>query len=584
MNQLPVNALAIIREMARPFKWRLLLFFGLTFFGIATWAGSSFVIRELVNELVDASTATTTAWTLVGLFVLLRFLDEWFWRLGEYSMRSTKPYMIERMRTLLFDYTFRKRHNFFVNSSSGQLGHWINQTTSTINEVVDSTIWGVWPQAMGMLLSAVFLFISNWILALIFTLWLILLFAFTVKRGKKFGSLVEVESESRSVASGLVVDALSNHMSVRVFNARQRESGRLKKQQDDIIKKWRISWGFHIITNAVKGNSIAVIGALSLSIMLLLFNRQTISVGDVTLFITYFTSASSAIWELSWQLDLYYRSFGTIDNALNGLSKGEAERIVSTPIVKLPSHDISMRGLEFHYPDQADKSVLENINLHLNEGEHVGLVGHSGAGKTTLAAILLGFYEPTGGSYEIGNTNVHAISPDQLRDLITYVPQDTNLFNRTIRENIAYARPNATDKQIRQAAQDSQALEFIEKLPKKFDTMIGERGIKLSGGQRQRMAIARALLKDAPVLLLDEATSALDSVSEQAIQKALATAMKGRTAIVVAHRLSTLRHLDRIIVFDNGNIVEEGPHEELVKKSGIYADLWRRQKDGFISD
>ncbi len=584
MDQLPKNAFALLRQTARPFKWKLILFFALTLCGITMWAGSSFVIRQLVNELVDSGTATRTAWGLVGLFVLTRFCDEWFWRLGEYSMRSTKPYMIERVRSSLFDYTFRKHYNFFVNSSSGQLGHWINQTTNTVNEVVDNTIWGVWPQAMGMLLSAFFLFISNWVLALIFSMWLILLFTFTIKRGKHFGKLVEVESESRSQASGLVVDALANHMSVRVFNARNRELERLSKQQDDIISKWRTSWGYHIVTNAVKGNSIPIIGALSLSTMLLLFNSKSISVGDVTLFIAYFTAASSAVWELSWQLDLYYRSFGTIDNAINGLSKGETERTTGDTPIKLSSHDITMRNLEFHYPDQPNKPVLENINLHLKQGEHVGLVGHSGAGKTTLVGLLLGFYEPTGGDYEIGGANVSSISPDQLRDLITYVPQDTNLFNRTVRENLAYARKNATDKQIRQASKEAQALEFIEQLPEKFDTMIGERGVKLSGGQRQRMAIARALLKNTPIVLLDEATSALDSVSEQAIQKALSTAMKGRTALVVAHRLSTLRHLDRIVVFDGGKIAEEGTHDELIKLGGIYADLWRRQKDGFIAD
>jgi ATP-binding cassette, subfamily B, bacterial len=439
---------------------------------------------------------------------------------------------------------------------------------------------------MGMLMSAVFLFISNWTLALIFTVWLVLLFSYTIRRGKKFGKLVEIESQSRSQASGLVVDALANNMSVRVFNARKRELGRLSKQQDDIIKKWRASWGFHIITNLVKGNSIAVVGAVSFSIMLVLFNGGEISVGDVTLFITYFTAASSAIWELSWQLDMYYRSFGTIDNALNGLSAGEKERQVpsSDSTLSPAAYEVELNNVEFHYPDQPKVSVLKNINILIPQGQRIGLVGHSGAGKTTLVGLLLGFYEPTEGEYLIGGISTKLIDPSQLRELVAYVPQDTNLFNRTIKENIAYAKPDATLQEIKKAAKDAQALDFIEKLPHKFDTLIGERGVKLSGGQRQRIAIARALLKDTPIVLLDEATSALDSVSEQAIQKALSAAMTGRTAIVVAHRLSTLKHLDHILVFDNGQIAEQGSHQELLDSKGIYADLWRRQRDGFIAD
>jgi ATP-binding cassette, subfamily B, bacterial len=211
-------------------------------------------------------------------------------------------------------------------------------------------------------------------------------------------------------------------------------------------------------------------------------------------------------------------------------------------------------------------------------------VGHSGAGKTTLVGLLLHFYSTSKGEFKIGGVPVEDLTPAQMRELMAFVPQDTNLFNRTVAENIAYARPDAEMKDIVRAATEAQALDFIEKLPDGFDTVIGERGVKLSGGQRQRIAIARALLKNAPILILDEATSALDSVSEQAIQKAFVAAMKDRTAIVVAHRLSTLRHLDRIVVFEGGTIVEQGTHDELVAAEGLYADLWRRQKDGFIGE
>lgn len=585
MDTLPKSALQLIKKSARPYRSGLIWFFVLSGLGIAAWAASPFAIRGLINELSAHGKVTSSAKWLAAGFVVLRLFDEWLWRISEYVMRRNKPHLVESVRSNLFSYTLKKPYNFFVNSSSGQLGHWINQTTNTVNETVDTTIWGVWPQSMGLIFSGIFLMLSHWVLALIFIVWLGVLFTYTIRRGRKFGEYVEKESQARSVASGVVVDALSNHLSVRVFNARRREEEILNQKQKVIIKRWSKSWGYHIRTNLVKGHSIAVAAAAAFAAILWLFSRGQITVGDVALFISYFTAASSAIWELAWQLDNYYRCFGTINNALNGLSVNQPERIVEGKHFDTPaSAGITLKNLEFSYPDQAEQVVLKNVSLQIKPGERVGIVGHSGAGKTTLIGLLLGFYQPTSGEFKIAEQDVNDLDPSQMRDLIAFVPQDTNLFNRTVAENIAYASTNANLEQIKQAAADAQALDFINKLPQGFDTVIGERGVKLSGGQRQRIAIARALLKNAPILLLDEATSALDSVSEQAIQKAFNIAMKDRTAVVVAHRLSTLRHMDRIVVFDGGTIAEQGSHEQLVKLGGIYADLWRRQKDGFIAE
>ncbi len=584
MTELPKHAKGLLKEMTRPYKRRITLFFVLSFIGIISWAASPFAIRDLINELSKNQGIHAYAWWLVGIFVVLRLFDEWFWRIAEAIMKEIKNPMLERMRTILFDYAIQKPYNFFVNSSSGQLGHWINQTVKTLDETIDTTIWSVWPRVTSIILSAVFLIFAHWLLALIFITWAAGLMLFTVRRGRTFTKLVEKESDAKSAATGQVVDSLSNHLSVRVFNARGRESISLRKRQELILKRQAISWNFSIRTNMVKGHSVALVAGVSLAAVLWLFGRHQLTVGDVALFIAYFTDATSSIWELSWQMDTYYRSFGAINNAIAGLRAGGEERIVRDLRPLPETASIELKDLTFSYPDQTDLTVLKNVNLQIKAGERIGLVGHSGAGKTTLVGLLLGFYELTGGEFKIGEAVVSELSPDQLRELISFVPQDTNLFNRTIAENIAYARPEATKDEIHQAAADAQALDFIEKLPLGFDTMIGERGVKLSGGQRQRIAIARALLKNAPILLLDEATSALDSVSEQAIQKAFNIAMKDRTAVVVAHRLSTLRHLDRIVVFEGGTIVEQGSHDDLVDGGGVYADLWRRQKDGFIAE
>jgi len=246
---------------------------------------------------------------------------------------------------------------------------------------------------------------------------------------------------------------------------------------------------------------------------------------------------------------------------------------------------VRFRKLHFAYPDQTDLDVLRGIDFEVPAGKKVGIVGHSGAGKSTLVGLLLGLYEPTKGGLLYNGTDIRELSLDSVRRHIAYVPQDASLFNRSLRDNIAYvAAGEPTDEQIRLAAARAQALDFIEALPEGFDSLVGERGVKLSGGQKQRIAIARAMLSQAPLVLLDEATSALDSASEQSIQKALAEVMRDRTAVVIAHRLSTLKHLDCIYVFDDGRIAESGTQDELLANAGVYADLWHRQRNGFIGE
>jgi ATP-binding cassette subfamily B protein len=246
---------------------------------------------------------------------------------------------------------------------------------------------------------------------------------------------------------------------------------------------------------------------------------------------------------------------------------------------------IDLQNVHFRYHDsQADQAVFSELNLHVAPGEKVGLVGPSGGGKSTLTRLLLRFEDIDDGQIAIDGQNIAAITQASLRQAISYVPQEPLLFHRSVRENITYGKDGATDTELFQAARAAHADAFINDLPEKYDTIVGERGVKLSGGQRQRVAIARAILKDAPILVLDEATSALDSESEVLIQDALWKLMESRTAIVIAHRLSTIQKMDRIIVLDNGRIVEQGTHKELLRHKGVYANLWAHQSGGFIEE
>jgi len=583
--EVPKTTGQLVKRMVKPYTWQFVLFFSLTFFGVLCWTASPAVIAKIINDLGNSRQITAAIWGLVLLFFVLRVIDEMLWRYAEYRMRAMKPQMVEGIRLSLFSAVLRHNYNFFVNASSGRVGHWVNRAADTMNELIDNTIWSVWGRGIGLIISAAFLFHSHWSLGVLFVVWLVLLFWYTIYRGRTFGKLVATESDERSKASSLIVDAISNHLSVRVFNSKDRERYDLLTQEDIVVKRWRDSWWQNWVTNIVKGNSAAIVSAIALIQVLYLYSRGMVQLGDILLFITYFGNASDSLWQLAWSFDAYYRQFGTIQNALDGLHGDNERELEPVKNMELPPKvNLTISNLQFAYPDQADSLVVKNLTVDIPTGQKVGLVGHSGAGKSTLVGLLLGFYEPTGGSIQVNGVELALHDPAYMRSISSYVPQDTNLFNRTIAENVAYARPSATTKEIEKALKQAQAYDFVSKLPDGVNTIIGERGVKLSGGQRQRIAIARALIQDVPLLLLDEATSALDSVSEQAIQKALHELMKGRTAIVVAHRLSTLKHLDKILVIDDGQCVEQGTHDQLLKQKGIYADLWARQKDGFIAE
>jgi ATP-binding cassette subfamily B protein len=251
--------------------------------------------------------------------------------------------------------------------------------------------------------------------------------------------------------------------------------------------------------------------------------------------------------------------------------------------LKVTKGAIQMNDVVFHYEDNGD-TVFEKFSLDIKPGERIGIAGHSGGGKTTLTKLILRFTDVDSGEITIDGQNIAKVTQSSLRDSIAYVPQEPFLFHRSLRDNIAYAKPDATTDEVYEACRKAHAREFIDKLPHGLDTTVGERGVKLSGGQRQRIAIARAILKDAPILILDEATSALDSESEKLIQSSLKELMKDRTSIVIAHRLSTIQKLDRIIVLEDGAITEDGSHAQLLKKKGIYAALWAHQSGGFIEE
>jgi ATP-binding cassette subfamily B protein len=343
---------------------------------------------------------------------------------------------------------------------------------------------------------------------------------------------------------------------------------------------------------SLKRESLFATGTVSIAVVALLFAVGGIvldnaNVGTAFLIVTYTGIITQRLWDFSsLVLRNYNRSLGDAREMTEILAiEPEVKDATKPEKPRIRKGVITFDNMSFTHPESRDNdSLFVNLKLNIASGEKIGLVGHSGSGKTTLTKLLLRFTDVDGGAILIDGQNIAHITQDDLRLNIAYVPQEPLLFHRSIRENIAYGKIDASDKEMQAAAQKAHAAEFIERLPAGYDTVVGERGVKLSGGQRQRIAIARAILKDAPILVLDEATSALDSESEKLIQAALWELMKGRTTIVIAHRLSTIQKMDRIIVLDNGKVVEEGTHASLLKKKGTYAKLWAHQSGGFIEE
>jgi ATP-binding cassette subfamily B protein len=393
----------------------------------------------------------------------------------------------------------------------------------------------------------------------------------------------EREAEKDNIQSGQLADSVSNMITIKSYGKEAYEEARYEKRINAVYDAQMKSLKVMTIRDICFATVLSMMNVFVVVFVIMGQPYFNLSIGTIMLIVTYCTLIINDLWDISNILRQFNRSFGNAQ---------DMTKILDTPVLvedRPGAADIVVRRGEvlfdrvtFCYPEDPDAPVLDHFDLRIAAGQRVGLVGRSGSGKTTLTKLLLRFSDVNDGEITIDGQNITDVTQRSLHENISYVPQEATLFHRTIRDNIAYGKPDATEEEIIQAARQANAWEFIQHLPLGLDTVTGERGVKLSGGQRQRLTIARAILKDAPILVLDEATSALDSESEKLIQDALKTLMQGRTSLVIAHRLSTVAELDRILVLQDGQIIEDGSHHQLIARDGQYAQLWNRQSGAFI--
>lgn len=568
----------------RPYRLKIFFVLGIFVISNGLLAIIPVFIGKLVGalsvEAVDAQQAWLYAWILVGL----SSFHDLTWRGAEFAYRAYINEISYRYETLLFSNVISRPYPYFVDKMTGKIGSYITQISQEFRNLLDNVLFGVTGQAVGLIATIFILGSLNWQTLTVFLVGISLMYLVgrhTLAYNMKYEAIA---TDVASTKNGKLFDAIANYPSIKSFHSVPKEIKTIADEHQKAIDANQKAF----FTGIVFWGSMSLFirhfiwGTIILMNVWFFFN-DNLSLGQLATMLSTVLLFSAGIWELVWYISQFGQKFAQINEAHTYLF-GEN---VAQPI-ELPSkadttfrHHISLLNLSFAYPDKRDVLVLDDITIDIRRGEKVGIVGHSGSGKSTLTKLLLDLYRMPAGCLLIDGKGARS---DELASLISFVPQDTSLFHRSIADNIAYGADDASMEAIVSAAKQASADEFIVTLPEGYDTMIGERGVKLSGGQRQRVAIARAILQQKPILVLDEATSALDSISERKIQAALNNLWQEKTVIAIAHRLSTLRHMDKIIVMDNGRIVEQGSHDELLAANGMYTTLWSHQSGGFIED
>lgn len=531
------------------------------------------------NEPLSARELTPYVLTFAALWLA----GEMIWRIALLLMSRIEIRAMESLYIEAMDELLAKDVSFFHDNFAGSLTKRSLGYARRFENIFDVLCFSVSANVIPLVLVGVVLWSYSPFLIVVLLAMMVATFAVVYPLIRRRQKLVDVREAASNALAGHLADSLANAEAVRAF-AREPEEARIHTHNVlDLGAKTMRSWDYQTLrVDTVTAPLYVLTNTLGLVVALATSGSSGASLEAVFITFSYYTAATRVMWDFN-------RIYRNVESALTDAAQF-TELLLEPPLVvdaappdRFAPRDfgVELRHVTFGY-SPARPPLFDNLSLRIDAGTKVGFVGRSGGGKTTLTRLLLRFSDLDSGQILIGGQPIHMVTQSALRGAIGYVPQDPSMFHRTVEDNIRFGKPDASDAEVRHAAHMAHAAEFIEALPAGYQTLVGERGIKLSGGQRQRVAIARAFLKNAPILVLDEATSSLDSESEAVIQAALWTLMEGRTAIVIAHRLSTVRRMDRLVVLERGHIVEQGSHDALLQDGGIYAGLWARQSGGFL--
>lgn len=577
---------------------------------------NSLLIKQLINRLPAAAQGGTGLLLIPAGLLVLNFivLDNVTWRTINYLRYHFVPALVNQVDSSLLNYTLQHSYQFFQERMAGTLSKQVFQCTDGVEKILSSSLCNFLRASSLLLMAFICAFQVNPIFFVILIIWGLVFFSVSFRMSRKLSILAERQAATESALGGQIIDSLTHAFSIQLFARRQHEISRREPALADYKKAYQAKERYALGMHAIQGGLIAVMMAFAVYFLVYLYGKELVTMGDFALILGLCMETGHMMWFTMYEVDEFHKVAGRCKQSLSTLllphsiqDKSEAKPL------ECKQGKIQFEEVSFQY--QADKPLLQKQSVDILPGQKVGLVGYSGGGKTSFINLILRLYDIQEGSIRIDGQNITDITQASLRESIAMIPQDPALFHRSLMENIRYGRLDATDAEVVEAAKRAHAHAFILQLPQGYDTLVGERGVKLSGGQRQRIAIARAFLKNAPILILDEATSQLDSLTESLIQASLwdlmeapahsscwaklpaeaigpapssnldkGSALCQKTVLVVAHRLSTLLHMDRILVFDKGTIVEDGSHSALMQQNGLYKTLWDAQVGGFLGD
>jgi len=584
-GSIPNTPLRFLWYLGNKYKFLGVVSFSLVAFAETLNVLIFYVSAQLVDNFTLAQSLSEQKEVIYvwgGLFLLVSTGNSLLYRLSGFTAIRWVIKFHKDGYSELYDYLTTHSHTYFSNRFAGALSNKISNAVDNSGGLMFQILWTFFSELIGLTVTLILFFMIDFRIGLVLLGMFIGVLAFNIIAVRKRRPMVVEYAAAASKSRGEGVDTITNISAVRQFSQRHFELRRLGSVfTDRASKDVRQSMFGEWIMLANTFFSILMTGIV-LVLLYILLSQGAMTAGTLVLVLGLLGRVGYMFITIGQALNRFIREYGNIEEGLSAILIDR--EIVDAPdasIMQANGGKIDWKNVTFEFGANA---VFDRFDLSIKPGQRIGLVGPSGAGKTTFVSLLLRQHEITDGAIEIDGQNIATVTQDSLRENIAVVPQEPLLFHRSIKDNIAYGNPGATQEEIEEVAKKAQAHEFIMELEEGYDTLVGERGIKLSGGQKQRVAIARAMLKDAPILVLDEATSALDSESEVAIQAALHTLMEGKTVIAVAHRLSTLRKMDRILVLEAGKIVEDGPHDALAQGGGTYQRLWEHQAGGFLTE
>ncbi|MFK8040252.1 MAG: ABC transporter ATP-binding protein [Rickettsiaceae bacterium] len=546
-----------------------------------------YLLKQIIDRIVEFSgdksqifesvlpwfVCFISAWLLA--IISFRFLD-WFQLILAPAVRKD---VVKKM----YSYLNHHSYNYFQNNFAGSLSNKIGDMATGIVSII-TILEEIFSQSMGLLVAFPVMFMVSPVFALILFIWLVTFVFISGYFAKRVENLSCIFAQSKTSLIGKIVDGITNISNIRLFARNCYEENNIQKYINDTIAKDRAMQWYIIKMRVSWDISIILFISSILYALISMYSKGKVTIGDFTLIIYLSIEIFHNLWHLTNQYIKFSEEMGKCNQALTIITAHQeiTDAQDAKPLI-VKSGKIEFSNVTFHY--NKGSSIFQNKNIIIEPSQKIGLVGFSGSGKTTFVNLILRLFDIESGVIKIDDQDISKVTQESLRSNISIIPQDISLFHRPLIENLRYGNIVATDQEVIDASKKSHCHDFIMNLPNGYDTFVGERGVKLSGGQRQRITIARAMLKNAPILILDEATSALDSVTEKYIQESIDNLMKNRTTIVIAHRLSTLAEMDKILVFDCGRVIESGSHEQLLSKdNGHYAQMWRMQAGGFLPD